>query len=145
MTETNGTNSVFKRASSLPAAKFGLAVSDQGQSTPPVASYAIVEQGPGAEDTDSEDSASNWADENAPDGNVEASDSEVMSVHGSKNHAGDKANGVKKGSKRARADSCSAMADGVVKKKRRRVRTTALQRQAPTARTELPLGNGELA
>ena len=93
--------------------------------------------------TDSDDAASDWADEHSPI--IHASGSEAESASKQKNRVNSsasrlKAPTVKKVLKRGRADSVSSAA-----KSKKRVRTTALQRQAPIARNELPLDNGELA
>lgn len=97
--------------------------------------------------TDSEDGASDWAEAHSP--NLYASGSEASKA--SRKRATESAtrlkttNGVKKAVKRARANSASSSTIGATPTKKKRVRTTALQRQAPSAQSNLPLGNGELA
>ena len=144
-TET-GAEVVVKEESPSSITPHDLTVSNEGPSSPSAAPHALTDQESGANNTDSaesEDAASDWANDNIPDEKAEASDSEVMTVHGTAN--GEGSSGVKKGTKRARADSSSPIPDGLKTQKKRRVRTTALQRQAPIGRTKLPLGNGTSA
>ena len=113
-----------------------------------IAPNALPDLDPGVGLTESGDVASDWAGAHSPYSNV--SDSEAVSSLVSASHADGsasrpKATGVKQTLKRTHNDSGPSSIAAPAKKVRKRVRTTALQRQAPTARTELPLGNGELA
>lgn len=104
---------------------------------------AFTELGSPAEITDSEDGASDWAEGHSA---VNASESEAetaSSLAGGPASRG-KDSLSKKVLKRGRANS-NASTDSLTmgKTTKKRVRTTALQRQAPSAKTELPLGNGE--
>ncbi len=114
-------------------------------STPKPSTNAFSELRSPAATTDSEDGASDWAAAHSP---VHASESEAEASSSRAEGSASRAKGglAKKVLKRARADSAASTGSSVGGKvTKKRVRTTAIQRQAPSARTELPLGNGELA
>lgn len=115
------------------------------QYTPEPLTNAITDLRSPAETTDSEDVVSDWA---AAHSSIHASESEAEAsrsrAEGSASRA--KVGLTQKVLKRARADSATSTASSAAAKvTKKRIRTTAIQRQAPSAKTELPLGNGELA
>lgn len=114
-------------------------------STPGPSTNAFTERRAPAETTDSEDIVSDWAAAHSP---VHASESEAEASSSRAEGLASRAKGdlTKNVLKRARAASAASTGSSTAGKvTKKRIRTTAIQRQAPCAKTELPLGNGELA
>lgn len=115
------------------------------QLTPEPLTNASTERRSPAESTDPEDEASDWAAAHSPV-NLFESDAEVSTSYTQGSAPLGKESVTKKVLKRARAKSAASTGGSITGKiTKKRVRTSAVQRQAPSAKTELPLDNGELA